>query len=226
MKFCYPDMENGKTDSSRSQEELLGSSILVLGVEKGADKQLDALSNAYVPDREYEKTAMTKVSMSKGFILIEFHEEEDLRTLLSCMEKDSYLNELVATGFMTIDDKSAFLQSFISHDERPPPRKTRSSAHISYLRPVKEEEVVLNFPFDVTYAELDHLTEGLNEANGILPFENGKMKKVSDETAAKTGEEKFVNVWKHSHIIRGEDYERLSPGEYLNDALIDLWMTW
>ena len=89
-----------------------------------------------------------------------------------------------------------------------------------------QEEVVLSFPFNITNAELDSLAEDLNEANGILPCQNGEMKKVATVSAAKKGDEVFVNVWKHSHIIRGEDYERLSPGEYLNDALIDLWMTW
>lgn len=64
-----------------------------------------------------------------------------------------------------------------------------------------------------------------------LVVANGTTSVVSENdnhTKSKedTDDDKFVNVWKHSHIIRGEDYERLNPMEYLNDTLIDLWMTW
>lgn len=101
-------------------------------------------------------------------------------------------------------------------------KKTRSSSRHSF-RNVEPDEVVLVFPFNATYEKLDQAADGLTEANDMLvASENIDTEEIDDNTKHRT----FQNVWKHDHTIRGEDYERLKPGKYLNDNLIDLWMTW
>ncbi len=53
----------------------------------------------------------------------------------------------------------------------------------------------------------------------------------ADNDEEKSGDDKDESAGKtksraHFLTIRDEDYDRLEPGEFLNDTLIDFWFQW
>ncbi len=207
--------ESSTASKSKLSTEGQSSTVnfLAFCISKNVKNELGMYNKCYKPD--------TEMDLFKRFIVVEFHNNDDLPMLLSLMKNNYTLSTMLGEKGLAEDERNRYVESFVRHDERlKERRRTRSTTNKSYLRNVKLDEVVLNFPFDATYAQLDDAAKGLIEANGLSQNQDKK------ESATTSNDEKFVNVWKHSHIIRGEDYERLNPGEYLNDALIDLWMTW
>lgn len=90
------------------------------------------------------------------------------------------------------------------------------------------EETILVYPFEAKPTELDSVAANLIEASGRLSktdtttmFEKkcGTVEEGEDADAVPIGKTHMVTV-------RGEDYERLDPYEFLNDSLIDFWMKW
>jgi Ulp1 family protease len=48
-----------------------------------------------------------------------------------------------------------------------------------------------------------------------------KRKKKSEDATTSTVQQRA-----HFVAIRVEDYERLDPGKWLNDLMVDFWMQW
>lgn len=187
------------------KEKIVIDNVLALAVERNLGNGLNCLTNTYIPDQQED--------LSKKYIVIEFLDREDLQCLLNRMSHNPLLRELIESSNVSEDGREEIIVSFKKEDEKQRHKK-------SYLRHVKPDDVILHFPFDATYKELDDAASELTEANGLLTT----CEKKSDDCQKK--HETFDNVWKHNHILRGEDYVRLKPGEYLNDVLIDFWMTW
>jgi hypothetical protein len=127
-------------------------------------------------------------------------------------------------------------------------RRTRKSRHGAKA----SNEVMVVFPFGSLGAdeeEIDGAAAGLNELNSasvsraIVPVGEGSKTalKTSDddeltgpnssddaETAENDKGDSNEKSKPRAHFltIREEDNERLQPGEFLNDTLIDFWMQW
>ena len=198
--------------SARSQKDKCPrvDNFLAFHIHPNKENQLGQLPNSYQPDGENDL---------KRFFTIEFHNSNDLKTLLDLMKNIGLFNAMIMSGQIPSDEKHKYILPFTKEDKK---QAKAIRTRCSYLRSVGWDEVVLQFPFEATYTELDDAAQGLTEANGLLS-EDEEQRHEADNINMN---ENFQNVWKHSHIVRGEDYERLKPGEWLNDTLIDLWMTW
>ena len=213
LNYYYPPQD--QASQTTASDDLISRTMLVLNVEKNSRNQLDSLRNVYKPEAKSGKTK---------YLVIEFNETQQLQNLIEKMRSNEILRGFIDSGGqVSVDNINEYIQAFVNNDKKA----GKKSLFDSYLRPVKQEEILLNFPFNVTYAELEQIASGLSVANGSLSQSSDATGDPSNPTKQeKNLDEKFINVWKHSHTVRGEDYERLHPGEYLNDVLIDLWMTW
>jgi hypothetical protein len=128
--------------------------------------------------------------------------------------------------------------------ESPTSRKKQG-----FLAGKKEEDILLVYPFEGDKQLMEKTAEGLNEASGGGPYDTDYNSEravveameidttdpeVSDAGKASTrGKEKRqaeleTNNQGRGHFLtlRVEEYERLEPGVYLNDTLVDFWMKW
>jgi Ulp1 family protease len=81
----------------------------------------------------------------------------------------------------------------------------------------------LEYPFDVDEELLRKASRGLLELGGdslgVVPI----LDNQPDEDVTRVTR---IPLRTHYVIIRENDYKRLSPGQLLNDALVDFWMRW
>eukprot|EP00586_Coscinodiscus_wailesii_P008142 CAMPEP_0172521924 /NCGR_PEP_ID=MMETSP1066-20121228/292848_1 /TAXON_ID=671091 /ORGANISM="Coscinodiscus wailesii, Strain CCMP2513" /LENGTH=710 /DNA_ID=CAMNT_0013304887 /DNA_START=982 /DNA_END=3114 /DNA_ORIENTATION=- len=118
--------------------------------------------------------------------------------------------------------------------------RTRSRTRALFYQDAKQDgdssRLLLVFPFTVDKELMEDAAKELNEPRGYFVGQDEQNEKgvsealdTSEETMANcsTSAESGANkVRKHYLTIRGDDYNRLDPYEYLNDTLIDFWMQW
>jgi len=227
---------------------LPNKSYLILRVSPNQDNGLAMFSNCYLSD-DTSKTDISKdkKKRQKRFIVIECEKCDELCGALNHMrQQNSILNKLLdeAKSMISHEEIEDYISSLIEHDLKgnSSRRTLRSTTtkQSSYLRPVVSDEVILVYPFDASHAEIDSAAGGLLEANGLLSVNNDVEKQVdSDENISTiqkqnsssdvgSDDDHKINYVGKTHFLTvgGEDYQRLRPGEYLNDTLIDLWIKW
>ena len=111
-------------------------------------------------------------------------------------------------------------------------RRTRSGGRTK--RKEGENKLLLVYLFDVDEAILTEAAAGLKELGGDslgvqTPHDSGEQPTLAasldqDDKGDITNSKGSSRT--HHITIRQEDKERLCPGEFLNDALVDFWMRW
>ena len=97
-----------------------------------------------------------------------------------------------------------------------------------------ENELLLVYPFDVDEAILTDATAGLKELGGDslgvqTPHDVGEQPALAaslDQDAQGDITNSKGSSRTHYITIRQDDKERLCPGQFLNDSLVDFWMRW
>ena len=90
-----------------------------------------------------------------------------------------------------------------------------------------ENKLLLVFPFDVDEESLSEASRGLLELGGDLLGVVEDEPSVEDQLDKNDVTRRTKKPPRTHHVtIRDEDYERLSPGQFLNDILVDFWMRW
>ena len=88
-------------------------------------------------------------------------------------------------------------------------------------------KLLLVFPFDVDEESLSEASRGLLELGGDLLGVVEDEPSVEDQLDEDDVTRRTKKPPRTHHVtIRDEDYERLSPGQFLNDTLVDFWMRW
>jgi hypothetical protein len=112
--------------------------------------------------------------------------------------------------------------------------KDRKSLHRAsrdkFLLGKADDEELLTYPFDADPEKIEKLAAPFKIAKdsplaaGQIPgeSEDSKQPAVPDSQDDCSGDMKKA----HYVTIRVEDFERLAPGEWLNDTLVDFWMQW
>ena len=103
--------------------------------------------------------------------------------------------------------------------------KTQSG--VANKKNVEENKLLLDYPFDVDEEILREASRDLLELGGdLLGVQDDEpsveYQLVEDDVTRVTNKPRRT----HHVTIRDADYERLSPGIFLNDALVDFWMQW
>jgi hypothetical protein len=230
LSFCYAgDEEEEATGTAVSNEDESRMTTFSIKADRTAANGLSqhALS-MYNP-------------ISKGsnaqYIVFEFREDSNLRRFLANLTKNSAgLNTewsaLVDSVSMNQEKVRNTPQSLIDQNRRE--RRQRlsriklSSEKSEFVVGKKDTDILLIFPFaekqekiEAAVADLVEVCEGSNAVPASSACaELEELKAPSSELPEKgAGRDHFLT-------IDVNDYERLYPGVYLNDTLIDFWMKW
>jgi len=87
-----------------------------------------------------------------------------------------------------------------------------------------ENKLLLVYPFDIDEEMLSEASRGLLELGGNMLGVQPILDDQPDEDDVTVGTRLPPRT--HNVIIRDEEYGRLSPGQFLNDTLVDFWMQW
>ena len=110
--------------------------------------------------------------------------------------------------------------------------RTRSGARSK--RNSRRNKLLLVYPFEADKATLTGAAAGLKELGGdSLGVQTPRVVGVKPTPAALADQDVRGARTKvkgssrtHTITIRQNDRQRLQPGEWLNDSLVDLWMRW
>jgi Ulp1 family protease len=105
-------------------------------------------------------------------------------------------------------------------------RRTRSGGNKK--RNNADNKLILVYPFDAKETELSAAASGLKELGGdLLGLDRAHARSVQGQLdEANTTERMKKPSRTHYVTIRDDDKERLCPGQFLNDTLVDFWMRW
>lgn len=188
---------------------------LIMRIKPSDKNGLSAYPNKYLPDEQYPlKEGASKEKKKKRFVVIETKDKTSLQTILDEMRKDDHLAAFFFTGGLDKDEKDSYITAFQA--------KTRKKAVTPSK--YKEHDTVLVFPFQAHEAELNSAAKDLIEASGKLSADGDSMFARNPTSESNPAENPMAKV--HTVTIHGEDYDRLVPCEFLNDTLIDFWISW
>ena len=110
-------------------------------------------------------------------------------------------------------------------------RRTRSGG--SKKKKDSENKLLVVYPFGVDEAFLSQAASGLKELGGdLLGIDDMDDTKPPADAAMQGVQSDVENDGKgkstrtHYVTIRDDDVERLCPGQFLNDTLVNFWMRW
>jgi Ulp1 family protease len=87
--------------------------------------------------------------------------------------------------------------------------------------------VLLVYPFNYDEEELSKAASGLKELGGdSLGLDRTEVSVQSQVDGDQVSKKLKKSKRTHYVTIRVDDKERLCPGKYLNDTLVDFWMRW
>ena len=97
-----------------------------------------------------------------------------------------------------------------------------------------KNKLLLVYPFKVDEEKLQEISSNLTELGGnCLGVAETFVEAEESDNEAEDGNEAdrdpaLSNTSSRMHYvtIREDDMKRLSPGQFLNDALVDFWMSW
>ena len=255
MKYYLADEEDstGSTiaiDFDESEQ----LSFLAMQIVPNEDNGLSKFTNAYVPSPNSGNDSDSKVN--KRYIAIEFRSNNEFRDFLKVMREDKFLNAfLTEDSKLTMTNADEYGRTLLeaARKERinressigSPRCRTRSSRRSAKAT----NKILLVFPFGAGEVVTDQAAEGLKElysasvSKAVVPFgedtkavlntsdgKDGTGSTSSNDAESsetdKTDSNEKAKSRAHFLTIREEDNERLQPGEFLNDTLIDFWMQW
>ena len=177
---------------------------------------LSTINNSYLSDEKYNGASSTG-DRKKKFVIIETTDKNSFQAILDGMCQTTYLKALLYCK-LEEDQKNSYIIALLA------PAKKRKKAVV--LSKYKEHETILVFPFQAHDAELTSAAKGLIEASGKLPLDDSTTMFAPLKPPCTSGIAENPKSKVHTVTIHGEDYDRLVPCEFLNDTLIDFWITW
>ncbi|KAL7551587.1 hypothetical protein ACHAWF_014773, partial [Thalassiosira exigua] len=175
----------------------------------------------------------------RRYITVEVRDTDEFQAMLVQMRQHRGL-ELWCGDDSEIhpDDLAKYTQALLSHNREE--RRLSVAARTRSGRNRKQKssndnKLLLVYPFNVDEKVLTEAATGLKELGGDLlgvDLAHGDAQlldaEMPDQSVGGSGDddnnEKYVRT--HYVTIRQDDKDRLSPGEFLNDTLVDFWMRW
>ena len=201
-----------------------------------------------------EKNGLKKFSNSYSqskypehkYLVLEFRAEKDLKELLeelkACPPVSPYTGSSSSLKAIDVPKYAKALMNDTKKEKASRMSVTPSAKRNSFIGDKKYDDVLLVYPFAGEKKMIEATSKGLYEAkaNPMLEQESeGDKTSTTKEPPHSvppvpgTSEEssdarQAIKTRNRAHYltVRVEDYERLDPGEWLNDTLIDFWMQW
>lgn len=175
------------------------------------------------------------ISDRKKYVAVEFRDAAELRHLLDHLRRGQHWEAWITPGAQLTDrtyDRYAKALLLDSKKEAESRRHALSfsstkSTEDSFVAGRTADEILMVYPFAGDPAAIEAAADGLTEAKGSsMDLDDLELvdpgladEPEPDEPAKHVGRGHYLT-------LRVGDYERLEPGEYLNDTIIDFWMQW
>jgi hypothetical protein len=232
--FCQAD-ENGDL-SKKTDEEVEPLTFISMRVTKTKDNGLDAYSNVYKPSEQNQVE-------ERRHVVVEFRSDAECDSFLeSIREFPTWIAYFDVASHLEPSVTERYSMSLVNDSKKEAKRRSRKVGlhqRSGFLAGRKDDEVLVCYPFPADSEELDAAANGLGELSGASLHgseENSDSREDSNSTSpgqakASSGgadDEAAAEKRRRAHYleIRVEDFERLEPGEFLNDTLIDFFMQW
>lgn len=208
-------------NKSAANEACSQPCYLVMRIRPTDHNKLSLYPNKYLTNDCYPpKHRAPRSTLMKRFVIAEISDRVAFKNLLEFMKKNEMLHSLILGGELTFKKLHEKITSLL-------PNPVSVSLKTSLDSKFKHDETILVFPFQAKDHELSKAANGLTEAGGKLVSSDSSAffsDQTDDSIVARSDNQPATKV--HTVTIRGEDYDRLKPCEFLNDTLIDFWISW
>eukprot|EP00985_Skeletonema_marinoi_P016788 scaffold9065_cov239-Skeletonema_marinoi.AAC.1 len=206
----------------------------------GVNDSMTIIAFQIKPTEDNQLTIYTKSYDADSYVTVEVRDTDQFVAMLAQMEE----NQTFATWFsckpeIEFYDLKEYTAALIKDTEKENNNRRRS-ARLSRVNAKKKsntsEKPLLVFPFNADEEEFCTAASNLNElrlarqepasaASGresVQPQDSD----LDDPQVDNENEKVKGSARTHYITIREDDIERLAPGEFLNDTLVDFWMKW
>eukprot|EP00804_Cyclotella_cryptica_P023147 CCRYP_000358-RA/>CCRYP_000358-RA protein AED:0.01 eAED:0.01 QI:1097/1/1/1/0.75/0.66/9/214/1028 len=202
-------------------------SIVAFCVRPSRDNTLDRFSDCY--DGETE---------GKQYIAIEVRDKEEFQSMLKQMKEHPDLRAFCMDACLEYYNLAAYTKALVNDDKverekRHSIPRTRSRGTNKALS--SENKLLVVYPFKVEEEILQSISSKLTELSGHRlgvaeatesASETDDLDEGNDDGNEQEGQARDTSTRTHYLTIREDDKERLQPGQFLNDTLVDFWMSW
>ena len=246
----------GRSDSTMSCfDESDQMSFLAMRIKPNKENGLDALSNSYPQSNCSTRrgSAMKYIVVefrSDKELKVVLDAFRKVPSLAAYIDDSSSLKPEEVPQYAAALIEESKKEKKRREDSISSPRTRRKSQGTRDAE--NRDEVLLVYPFGASEETIEKAAVGLHEASGAslrhpesdeetrmlvserdeqgpqLCESDARMESSGDDApdgAANVGDGKSKGRT-HVLTVRGDDRARLSPGEFLNDTLIDFWMQW
>ena len=140
---------------------------------------------------------------------------------------------LVDSSEIVFDNLDYSTEVLVEDSTNERKRRMSESKESKNKKKDSENKLLVVYPFGVDEAILSEAASGLKELGGDLlgidDMDDTKPPAASAMQGVKSDVEDDVkgkSSRTHYVTIRDDDVERLCPGQFLNDTLVDFWMRW
>lgn len=214
-------------------------SFLAFQVKPSEANQLGKFKTSYKFDQREDAD-------HKSYVVVQFLSDEDCRNFFSDIlggMDSGYADRLLKLHehFEEQSEALKYVAALRSRSAKPYEKKETDN----FVAGRAEDDVLLVYPFDGDTDEIEGAADELNEAKGVNAIigveetpttsdEESSLRNRGSEQDATEGsfsDEKQGIVSRKSErrhflTIQVRDFERLCPGEFLNDTLVDFWIQW
>ena len=236
-KYFSPDLSDNDAakdgDPKSSADEAEQLSFVAFRIKKTRKNGLAAFSNVYSPGYDDHDSL-------RNFVVVEFRSDIDCRQFVRSTPAE------LLTMFDGSDLRPLQVQQYAESlvaDSKKENRRYRrtpgSSKRDAFLKGMRDDDILMVYPFPADKVAMEYTTNGLLELSGASLTQSNdddtdvevietKAPESGDEDKGELGEMKASEKRGRAHYltVRVEDFERLECGEFLNDTLIDLFMQW
>ena len=234
LKYYIPEYVSVKDTKKKNDANHLANNLLFMRIKITKENGLNAFPNSYKPESK---------ETDRQWIVIELCTESDMNDFLAAMQDDLRLAMYVTEQCkLSETDAQACCQSLLNDNVTQQHQAQRENAlsKSTFLIGKDNDEVLLVYPFGADTKLIDSASSGLGELACVLDYENHNPGSNNYETKAtdtsKGNEEMGAGVNTNEDAMGEESravltfavstIERLEPGIYLNDTLIDFWQQW
>jgi hypothetical protein len=193
---------------------------------------LQKFSNAYNQNKSPEHK----------YLVLEFREDKDMKSLLeemkNCPPVSPYIASSSSLKAIDVPKYAKALMNDAKKEKRSRMSVTPRATRNEFIRDKKYDDILLVYPFAGDKKMIEKAANNLDEAkaNPMLEQESEvdetatthSVSRVPGTSDNSSDARQAIKTRNRAHYltVRVEDYERLDPGEWLNDPLIDFWMEW
>ena len=160
--------------------------------------------------------------------------------MLTTISQHQHLSLYTDNGPIEFHDLDNYTKALVNDDkdEKAMRRKARTRRGKNKALSDSENKLLVVYPFEIEEEELKRISSELTELNGdrlgvdevaTEAYDTDVTEDDNQEDEADESNNRVENApstRSHYLTIREDDKDRLEPGQFLNDTLVDFWMSW